>query len=160
MPGFFGDPVLPKEKSSEPKEEEKKSEKEEEKTAKKEESKAEVDQETQWDEDLVKAWYRLGVFMPFFRAHAMIESKRREPWEFSAEALAHIRSSINLRYRLLTYLYTQFYIFRTPSEGNLPILRPLWFNRDAQFDDHTESHTFQFGPAVVVSVNEPDKALT
>ena len=36
-----------------------------------------------WDHDLIVSWYRLGVFMPFFRAHACMDTIRREPYLFS-----------------------------------------------------------------------------
>ena len=38
-----------------------------------------------WDTQLIISWYRLGVFMPFFRAHSHIDNLRREPWCFGEE---------------------------------------------------------------------------
>jgi len=34
-------------------------------------------------EELVIRWYQASVFHPFFRAHAHLDTKRREPWTFS-----------------------------------------------------------------------------
>jgi len=34
------------------------------------------------DPELLIRWYQAGSFQPFFRAHAHIETKRREPWVF------------------------------------------------------------------------------
>jgi mannosyl-oligosaccharide alpha-1,3-glucosidase len=70
------------------------------------------------DEVLLIRWYQLGSFYPFFRAHAelrkikiiiILETKRREPWLFSEEALRIIRESIVRRYTLLPYYYTLFH---------------------------------------------------
>ncbi len=36
-----------------------------------------------FDEMLVLRWYQLGCFMPFYRAHANCDTKRREPYLFS-----------------------------------------------------------------------------
>ena len=46
---------------------------------------------------------QMGAFSPFFRAHAHIETRRREPWLFSKETLDNIRKSLRLRYMLLPY---------------------------------------------------------
>ena len=42
-------------------------------------------------EELVIRWYQASVFHPFMRAHAHIETKRREPWLFSEFARNTIR---------------------------------------------------------------------
>lgn len=44
-----------------------------------------------------------GAWQPFFRAHAHIETKRREPWLFGAEVLARIRKSVATRYSYLPF---------------------------------------------------------
>jgi len=59
-----------------------------------------------WDGKLLKAWYRLGAFMPFFRAHGHLDSFKREPWHFPEDVLNNVRETIQLRYKLLFYLYT------------------------------------------------------
>jgi alpha 1,3-glucosidase len=77
------------------------------------------------DELLVLRWYQIGAFFPFCRAHAHEHTKYREPWTFSEQLLSEIRDTIRLRYELLPYLYTCFYLSRI---NNDPILRPLWYN--------------------------------
>lgn len=47
----------------------------------------------------------MGVFMPFFRAHAHHDCPRREPFMFEKPICDIIRSTINLRYKLLPYMY-------------------------------------------------------
>ena len=49
--------------------------------------------------ELLTRWYQLGAFYPFFRAHAHIDTKRREPWLFGDEPLDRIRQAIQTRYR-------------------------------------------------------------
>lgn len=38
---------------------------------------------------------------PFYRAHAHLTSKRREPWIFGSAVLEKVRSAVLMRYRLL-----------------------------------------------------------
>jgi alpha 1,3-glucosidase len=63
--------------------------------------------------------------MPFFRAHAHHDAKRREPWTFGPDLCQKITNSITLRYKLLPYIYSAFY--QSHLSGD-PILRPLWYN--------------------------------
>lgn len=53
---------------------------------------------------LLARWYQTGAFYPFFRAHAHIETSRREPWLFDDDIMESIRKSIITRYRILPYL--------------------------------------------------------
>ena len=43
------------------------------------------------DVELLQRWYQAAIFYPFFRAHAHLEAKRREPWLFGEEATNRIR---------------------------------------------------------------------
>lgn len=44
-----------------------------------------------------------GAYQPFFRTHAHIDCKRREPWLFSERTKNAIRDAIRQRYSLLPY---------------------------------------------------------
>ena len=55
------------------------------------------------DAELLARWYQLGAYQPFFRAHAHIDTTRREPWLFGEKYTAVIRSSIQQRYQLLPF---------------------------------------------------------
>lgn len=59
--------------------------------------------------ELLVRWYQTGALYPFFRGHAHIETKRREPWVFGDPYTSLIRAAIKLRYSLLPYIYTLFY---------------------------------------------------
>src|SRR5271154_3591880 len=70
--------------------------------------------------ELLVRWYQAGAFYPFFRAHAHIDTKRREPWLFGEPYTSYFRDALRLRYQLLPALYTMFY---QTSVTGLPILR-------------------------------------
>lgn len=72
--------------------------------------------------ELFTRWYQTGAFLPFFRSHAHIDTKRREPWLFPEEAKLIIRDAIRKRYSFLPFWYTLFY---EHERSGLPIVRPL-----------------------------------
>lgn len=71
--------------------------------------------------DLLTRWYQAGAFYPFFRAHAHIDTKRREPWLIGEPYTGLIREAIVLRYSLLPMWYTAFH---KASTSGMPIMRP------------------------------------
>ena len=76
------------------------------------------------EEELLVRWYQIGAFYPFFRAHAHLETKRREPWVFGDARTAQIRTSIVSRYQLMPYIYTQFWRAHRVGES---VILPLYF---------------------------------
>jgi len=75
------------------------------------------------DAELMIRWYQAAAYQPFFRSHAHIDTKRREPWLFGDESLNLIRDALHARYSLLYYWYTLFYL--NEKTGKPPML-PLW----------------------------------
>uniref|UniRef100_A0A673JH39 Neutral alpha-glucosidase AB n=1 Tax=Sinocyclocheilus rhinocerous TaxID=307959 RepID=A0A673JH39_9TELE len=73
--------------------------------------------------ELLVRWYQAGAYQPFFRAHAHIDTPRREPWLFGPENTALIREAIRQRYALLPYWYQLFY---NAHRTGYPVVRPLW----------------------------------
>lgn len=73
---------------------------------------------------LLARWYQLGALQPFFRAHAHIETARREPYLLDEEHLAIVRAALYTRYRLLPYIYSLFY--QSTVDGS-PLVRPTWY---------------------------------
>lgn len=98
------------------------------------------------DAELITRWYQLGAFYPFFRAHAHIESRRREPYLFGNETTNRIRTALRERYALLPYIYTQ---FRKSHLTGEPIMRPLWYEFPEQKFFEVEDQ-FMFGPALMI----------
>ena len=70
--------------------------------------------------ELLSRWYQLGAFQPFFRAHAHIDTLRREPWLIPEPFQTHIKNAIRLRYQILPYIYR---LFRESSDGRKPPMR-------------------------------------
>lgn len=84
------------------------------------------------ERELFTRWYQTGAYLPFFRSHAHIDTKRREPWLFDQETTEAVRQAIRARYSLLPYWYTHFYLHNVTG---MPVIQPLW----AEFSDDEET---------------------
>ncbi|KAI9594653.1 neutral alpha-glucosidase AB [Syncephalis fuscata] len=73
--------------------------------------------------ELLVRWYQAGAFQPFFRAHAHLDSKRREPWLFEKKYMLLMRDAIRIRYSLLPFWYT---LFRISALTGMPVARPMF----------------------------------
>ncbi len=74
--------------------------------------------------ELYARWLQAAALTPFFRSHSVGWAGNKEPWEFGDEITAINRSSVELRYRFLPYLYT---LFREHERSGVPVMRPLWY---------------------------------
>ncbi|CAL9736874.1 glucosidase 2 subunit alpha [Monosporozyma servazzii] len=80
------------------------------------------------DPELIVRWYQAGLWYPFFRAHAHIDTKRREPYLFEEPVKSIVRDAIQLRYKLLPTFYTAFY---KASVNGYPIMNPMFYEKAA-----------------------------
>lgn len=72
--------------------------------------------------ELLARWTQMGALFPFSRNHSAIDTIRQEPWLFGEEVEEVCRQYLQLRYRLMPYMYSLFYEAAT---SGLPIIRPL-----------------------------------
>ncbi|XP_015603638.1 neutral alpha-glucosidase AB [Cephus cinctus] len=93
------------------------------------------------DSELFLRWYQAAAWLPFFRTHSHIETKRREPWVFNEETIRIIRESLRTRYSYLPFWYT---LFREHEVNGNPVIRPLWAHYP------TESETFDIDDQLLV----------
>jgi mannosyl-oligosaccharide alpha-1,3-glucosidase len=70
--------------------------------------------------EMLVRWYQVGAFAPFFRAHAHIDTKRREPYLLAEPYKSIVKAVLRLRYSLLPVWYTA---FREASVHGIPLLR-------------------------------------
>ena len=80
--------------------------------------------------ELYVRWMQIGAFIPYMRNHKQVNTKSAEPWTFGEEAMETVRNSINLRYRLIPYIYS---LFREAALCGMPLLRTLAIEHP--FDD-------------------------
>lgn len=79
--------------------------------------------------DLQSRWFQAGAFYPFFRGHAHIDARRREPYLLPEPHRSIITAALRLRYSLLPAWYTAFY---HANQDGSPILRPLYWTHPSE----------------------------
>ena len=97
--------------------------------------------------ELLTRWYQAGIFYPFFRAHAHLETKRREPWLLGEPYLSIIREAIKTRYQLLPYWYT---LFRHGQMRGVSPMRPLFVEFPDQGSLFAVDDQYMVGSALMV----------
>lgn len=75
--------------------------------------------------DLLTRWLELGTFIPIERDHTEKGSKDQEPWVHGPVHEAIRKRYIEMRYRLLPYIYTS---FEETSRTGVPLMRPILFD--------------------------------
>ena len=104
------------------------------------------------DAELATRWYQLGAFYPFFRGHAHLDTKRREPWMFGEPHTGFIRDAIRRRYALMPYLYALFETaHRSETEKGVPVLRPMWYEFPEDDAVAGADDVAMLGPALLVA---------
>ena len=100
--------------------------------------------------ELYIRWMQAAVFTPFMRTHTTINTRDQEPWSFGEWTEDVVRNYIVMRYQFLPYLYSE---FRESSRSGLPMMRPLFLDREdeAETFGNRWQHTFMFGPQILVA---------
>lgn len=95
--------------------------------------------------DLYRRWLAFGVFTSHTRCHG---APPREPWAYGEAFVDDFRRIVEVKYRLMPYIYAQ--AVRSSAEGH-PMMRPLFF----EFPDDPTSwlidDQYFFGEALLVA---------
>ncbi|MDX1673014.1 MAG: glycoside hydrolase family 31 protein, partial [Balneolaceae bacterium] len=120
------------------------------------------------DGELFTRWLQLAVFHPLFRNHTMgynvdgagavdqqevaeresTLNTNQEPWSFGEKYTDVNKQTIELRYRLLSYLYSAFWKY--VNEGR-PILLPLTFYDQHDEQNEDQEDQFMFGDQILAA---------
>jgi alpha-glucosidase len=112
--------------------------------------------------DLLTRWYELGVFYPIYRDHAAKGTADHEPWASGPEQETIRRKYIELRYKLLPYIYTS---MEETSRTGVPLMEPVFLEFPDAQDYYGDDHAFFFGrdfyvaPVVTEKVDAEDVHL-
>jgi alpha-glucosidase len=98
--------------------------------------------------DLLTRWYELGVFYPIYRNHAAKGTADHEPWASGPEQEAIRKRYIELRYRLLPFIYTA---MEETSRTGVPLMEPLFLEYPDEQALYGEDHEFLFGRDFLVA---------
>jgi alpha-glucosidase len=99
------------------------------------------------DGELFTRWIQMGTFSPFMRAHSAGDTKEREPWSFGEPFTSINRKFIELRYRLIPYLYSAFW---EHHRYGFPILRPVVMQEQEVVSNHFRQDEFTYGDKILI----------
>lgn len=97
--------------------------------------------------ELYTRWVQMGAFNPLSRIHHEGDVAV-EPWLFGKEAEKNVKHAIELKYRLLPYLYTY---AREAHDTGLPIMRPMFLEYPSDTETFTLNAQFMFGRELLVA---------
>ncbi|KAF5387031.1 hypothetical protein D9615_002119 [Tricholomella constricta] len=98
-------------------------------------------------ENLCARWAMLGAFYPFMRNHNQDTSTSQEFYRWASVTQA-AKNVIDIRYRLLDYMYTAFH--QAHLDGT-PVLHPLWFKYPKDTATFPIDLQFFYGDSILVS---------
>lgn len=98
--------------------------------------------------ELFARWQQAAALTPFFRSHSVGWVGNKEPWAFGDEWTKINRSTIELRYQFLPYLYT---LFREHERTGQPVMRPLWYEYPNDKGTYLINDEFMVGGDVLVA---------
>lgn len=98
--------------------------------------------------DLLTRWYEVGAFNPIYRNHAAKGTADHEPWVNGPEQEAIRRKYIELRYKLLPYIYTT---TEEATRSGIPLMRPVFLEYPNVESFYGDDRDFLFGPDLFVA---------
>jgi alpha-D-xyloside xylohydrolase len=102
-------------------------------------------------QELLIRWYQWGVFNPVFRIHGY--QSETEPWHYSQRVQDDMQKMLNLRYRLMPYIYSE--AWQVTKNGST-IMRPLVMDFCKDNSALNQLYEYMFGKSFLVApVTEP-----
>jgi alpha-D-xyloside xylohydrolase len=102
--------------------------------------------------ELLTRWYQWGTFNPIFRIHGFMSET--EPWKYGQRVEDNMRKMLDLRYRLLPYIYSE--AWQVTKFGST-MMRPLVMDFREDTTAVNQSFEYLFGNALLTApITEPD----
>lgn len=93
--------------------------------------------------ELFARWMQVGMLYPLMRGHSALTTAPHEPWAFGDRVERICREYIELRYRLLPYLYS---LCWEAAATGAPMLRPLLYHYPQDVCTYTLYDQVMLGP--------------
>jgi len=102
------------------------------------------------EEELYVRSIELATFSPILRFHAPRgRYYKKEPWRWNARTLEVVNKYLQLRHRLIPYLYTEGYYYH--KNGDL-LLKPLYYDYPWVYDDINYKNEYYFGDMLIAPI--------
>jgi alpha-D-xyloside xylohydrolase len=96
--------------------------------------------------ELLTRWFQWGAFSPVFRMHAY--QTETEPWKYGMKVEDNMRKMMNLRYRLLPYIYSE--AWQVTKNGST-LMRPLVMDFSQDKQAVARAYEYMFGKSFLVA---------
>jgi len=96
--------------------------------------------------ELLTRWYQWGTFNPIFRMHGY--QTETEPWKYGQKVEDNMRKMLNLRYRLLPYIYSE--AWQVTKNGST-MMRAMVMDFNGDTDAVKQPYEYMFGKAFLVA---------
>ncbi|SDP51315.1 glycoside hydrolase family 31 protein [Halobacillus aidingensis] len=106
------------------------------------------------DAEMFARWIEVGAFLPFSRIHYDSDKKAegkkqaQEPWAFGQEVEDISKKYIEMRYKLMPYLYNAFI---DAAEQGTPVQQPLVYQFQDDENTYNVSDQFMFGKEMMLA---------
>jgi oligosaccharide 4-alpha-D-glucosyltransferase len=107
------------------------------------------------DPELYRRWFQMAVFSPIFRPHGSVNSPdpkiaqiESEPVFYDEPDKSILRTFVELRYRLMPYVYTLMY--EASTKGH-PMVRPMFYNNSSDSNLYQATDQYMFGDALLIA---------
>lgn len=111
------------------------------------------------DNELYTRFVQLGVFSPIMKFGAdWGKYYKREPWKWNIKTYVIAKEYLQLRHRLIPYLYSEAYKYSTQG---IPLVQPLYYKFPEMYDDPLYRNEYYFGGELYVSpiINRKDYVM-
>ena len=101
------------------------------------------------DDELYLRYIQFGVFNPIFiLAGDTGKYYKREPWKWNQINLSVIREYMQLRNKLIPYIYNEGYTYH---QYGVPIVQPLYYKYPKIYDEPNYVNQYFFGSKIMIS---------
>ncbi len=101
------------------------------------------------DPDLYVRWVQFGAFSPMLRVHSNKNSHlNKDPWAYDYDHFNALRNAIDLRYRMVPYIYT---MARRTYDTGVGLCRPMYYDYPEATEAYADSTQYMFGDQMLVS---------
>lgn len=111
------------------------------------------------ESELFIRFVQLGVFSPIFKFGSDTSKYyKREPWKWDIKTYSIVKEYLNLRHKLVPYLYSLAYLFYKNSQ---PLLKPLYHTDEFVIDDERYRNEYYLGNELLVCpiLNKKDPVM-
>lgn len=101
------------------------------------------------DNELYIRYVQLGVFSPILKFGAEAgKYYKREPWRWSIKTYGIVKDYLNLRHRMIPYIYTEAYKYH---KYGVPLIQPVYYQYPEMYDDPLYRNEYYFGSEFFVA---------